>query len=260
VLDDTNAQKILAMLTLSLVAVIAAALQVRAQQAPIVYDSIHNATGLQGTWASGSRNVVTGPGFANPANESFTFPLTTGISYSFTDTGFYEIARYRFSGNGSQPTCITGVLNWVHGTYQLLSNGSIVMTPFGDGYQQIQDPCAGQSNFVENYNNTELYQQWRIFQDPIQGFKLHLFQFDGSPLAPQFQVSNSPQMLPTQMLRNVSAVFTSQNGITFTGNENPNTPQQLIATNASPRRLDPTLAAGMMAVMVLFASMVVLGL
>lgn len=82
------------------------------------------------------------------------------------------------------------------------------MTPFGDGYQQIQDPCAAVSNFVEVYNETELYQSWRIFQDPVTGYKLHLFQFDGSPVAPQFQVSVAPNMLPTQLLRNVTPATT----------------------------------------------------
>jgi len=174
----------------------------RSQDAAIVYDSIHNATSIAGTWSSGSKAVVTGSGFANPANMTFTYPKTTGISYSFTDDGFYEIARYRFNGNGSEPTCITGVIGWVHGTYTLNSNGSISMVPLGDGFQQVQDPCAAVSNFVEAYNLTEYYAQWRIFQDPVAGPKLHLFQFDGSPLAPQFQVSPEPNMLPTTKLRN----------------------------------------------------------
>jgi hypothetical protein len=89
------------------------------------------------------------------------------------------------------------------------------MTPLGDGYQQIQDPCAAVSNFLENYNDTELYQSWRIFQDPqTLGFKLHLFQFDGSPLAPQFQVSTTPNMLPTTLLRNVTPPATSTGAFT----------------------------------------------
>ena len=94
-------------------------------------------------------------------------------------------------------------MNWVHGTYTLQPNGSMTMQPFNDGYQQIQDPCGAVSNFIEDYNNTELYQNWRIYQDAIQGYKLHLFQFDSSPLAPQFQVSTTPNMLPTQQLRNL---------------------------------------------------------
>ncbi|TFK40512.1 chaperone for protein-folding within the ER, fungal-domain-containing protein [Crucibulum laeve] len=174
----------------------------------IVYDSIHNATTLTGTWSSGSRGVMTGAGFANPANMTFTYPKTTGVSFSFTDDGFYEISRYRFNGNGSEPTCITGVIGWVHGKYTLNANGSITMVPLGDGFQQVQDPCAAVSNFIEPYNITETYVQWRIFQDPTQGFKLHLFQFDGAPLAPQFLVSPSPNMLPTTLLRNTSAPTT----------------------------------------------------
>jgi len=167
-------------------------------------DPVHNITSLTGTWSSGSRAVQTGPGFANPANLTFNYPRNTGISYSFTDDGYYEIARYRFNGNGSEPTCITGVINWVHGNYTLQSNGSMTMVAFEDGFQQIQDPCAAVSNFLEDYNLSELYSSWRIFQDPTDGYKLHLFQFDGAPLPPMFQVSAVPNMLPTQLLRNVT--------------------------------------------------------
>ncbi|KAL7279605.1 hypothetical protein ACG7TL_006011 [Trametes sanguinea] len=105
---------------------------------------------------------------------------------------------------GSQPQCITGVLNWHHGQYQLLDNGSIVLIPNGDGYQQIQDPCAAESNFIENYNDTELYSHWQIFMDQNDGPKLHIFNFDGSPVSPLFQIYNPPNMLPTTQLRNVT--------------------------------------------------------
>jgi hypothetical protein len=66
----------------------------------IVYDAAHNATSIVGTWSSGSRGVQTGSQFADPANMTFNYPATTGISYSFSDNGFYEIARYRFNANG----------------------------------------------------------------------------------------------------------------------------------------------------------------
>lgn len=175
----------------------------------IQYTLQHNVTTIYGTWSSGSQNVVTGAGFAQPANMSFIYPKTTGMSYSFTSDGYYEIARYRMNGNGTSPNCITGVMNWCHGTYELVSNGSITMTPFGDGYQQIQDPCAAISNFMETYNDTELYVQWSIYQDPTLGYMLQLYQFDGSPLPPMAQLSTSPNMLPTQALRNVSAASTA---------------------------------------------------
>jgi hypothetical protein len=66
-----------------------------------VYDAAHNVTAITGTWSSGSRNVITGPvscvfdnssfpdssccgfkGFATPSQEGFTYPKTTGMSYS----------------------------------------------------------------------------------------------------------------------------------------------------------------------------------
>ena len=133
-------------------------------------------------------------------------------------------------------------MNWVHGTYQLLSNGSILMTPFGDGFQQIQDPCAAVSNFIETYNDTELYQSWRIFMDPTDGPKLHLFQFDGSPVAPQFQLSATPNMLPTQSLRNT----------TTTASVQTQARRSLLKRNAGERAWTPS-AVGALAISVMTA-------
>ncbi|KXN88306.1 Protein rot1 [Leucoagaricus sp. SymC.cos] len=194
---------------------------------------------LIGTWSSGSKNVLTGQNFANPVNMSFNYPKTTGISYSFTDT-YYEISRYRFNSNGSEPTCITGVIGWSHGKYQLNPNGSMTMFPFSDGFQQVQDPCAAVSeNFIETYMiKEELYQQWLIFVDPTQGPKLHMYQFDNSPLAPMFKVSDTPIMLPTQLLRNVT-----DPGSPVDPNANPNqdpnsasTPQRRSVANGAGNR------------------------
>ncbi|KAF5343794.1 hypothetical protein D9757_007130 [Collybiopsis confluens] len=165
---------------------------------------------LVGTWSSGSNNVQTGRGFANPSNLSFTYPSTTGISYSFATAGtdgqtWYEIARYRFTSNGSHPNCITAVMNWAHGTVAVADNGSLILTPNGDGYQQIQDPCAAVSNFIENYNQTELLVSgYYTYTDTTNGLTLQLYQFDGAPLAPMKQISSTPNMLPTQSLRNVT--------------------------------------------------------
>ncbi|KAH9068489.1 hypothetical protein EDB83DRAFT_2376830 [Lactarius deliciosus] len=41
------------------------------------------------------------------------------------------------NGNGSSPQCITGVINWVHGTFTYNSDGSMTMYSFGNGFQQI---------------------------------------------------------------------------------------------------------------------------
>ncbi|ESK85862.1 rot1 protein [Moniliophthora roreri MCA 2997] len=174
-------------------------------QGPIQYDAAHNATSIVGTWSTGNKDVRTGPDFANPSNVSFTYPANTGESYSFSDDGWYEISRFRMNSNASEPNCITAVMYWTHGTYELLPNGSIATYPNGDGYQQIQDPCAPISNFFENANYTELFTQWRIFLDPTFGPKLHMWKFDGNPVAPMFQLSTTPTMLPTTKLRNTTA-------------------------------------------------------
>ena len=243
-----------------LIVVLASLTGTASAQAQIVYDSIHNATSIVGTWSSGAQNVMTGPVsflLQKSGSTSFIWPRVPGFRKSSqyvvhlpsnnrglllvvrvfvasfiyrlmfydcfsTNDGFYEISRYRFNSNGvwklqhfldchalislpgSNPTCITGVVNWVHGTYTLNPNGSISMIPFGDGFQQVQDPCAAVSNFIETYNDTEYYQSWRIFTDPTTGYHLHLYRFDGAPLNPQFLISTTPNMHPTRLLRNVT--------------------------------------------------------
>ncbi|KAF7298763.1 hypothetical protein MIND_00823800 [Mycena indigotica] len=170
------------------------------------YSAAHNTTPIVGTWSSGTQRVVPGPGFANPAQETFTYPPTAGVGFSFSDDGWYELARYRYVANGSHPECIVGTLVWAHGNYNLLDNGSIILNPIGDGYQQVQSPCnKDNSNFLQNYNLTELFVSWRIYTDRTFGPKLHLYQWDGSPVAPLFRLSETPNMLPKQKLRNNEA-------------------------------------------------------
>jgi len=174
-------------------------------------DSIHNITSLLGMWSSGSGAVQTGAGFCNPVNYSFTYPATTGISYSFTvdvledADGYFEEALYRFIGNGTQPTCITGVMQWQHGTYTLNANGSMTLNPFPmDGRQQVQDMCAAKSNIIQQFNQTTLFSNWNIVQDPQRGTKLQIYQFDGTPMSPLYLLSQTPNMLPTVALTNAS--------------------------------------------------------
>jgi len=112
------------------------------------------------------------------------------------------------TGNGASPKCITVVLNWCHGHFTLQPNGSITLTPVADGYQRIQEPCAANSDFTEPYHNQELYTSWQLFQDPKDGYKLHMFAFDGTALSPLYLVSTTPQMLPTQLLYNTTNATT----------------------------------------------------
>ena len=109
--------------------------------------------------------------------------------------------------NGTQPNCIQGVVVWQHGTWESLSNGSIVGNPFApDGRIQVQNPCARQSNVITQFNTTLLFSSWRIFSDPQRGPKLQLYAFDGAPLSPMFLKANPPNMLPTQTLSANSSV------------------------------------------------------
>ena len=50
---------------------------------------------LVGTWTTSSKQVVTGPGFYDPVQDKMTEPSLPGISYSFTQDGWYEEAYYR---------------------------------------------------------------------------------------------------------------------------------------------------------------------
>jgi len=174
----------------------------------VTYNSIHNTTSLLGLWSSGSGNVRTGPGFCNPLNFSFTYPTTTGISYSFTvdelsdgSSGYFEEAQYRFTGNGSQPTCIVGVVQWQHGEYVLNANGSMVLNPYAsDGRQQVQDMCAAVSNVIQQFNQTTYFANWNIYNDPQRGPTLQIYEFDGTPMSPLYQLALTPNMLPTTTL------------------------------------------------------------
>ncbi|KDQ16137.1 hypothetical protein BOTBODRAFT_269161 [Botryobasidium botryosum FD-172 SS1] len=161
---------------------------------------------LVGTWSSGTKAVQTGAGFANPVTYSFNYPNVTGISYSFTADGYFEEAQYRFNSNATQPKCITGVVIWQHGKFQLQPNGSITITPFaGDGRIQVQDPCAAVSNIITEYNQWEIFNWWYIGQDVSRGKYLQLYGFNGAPEPPMYLVANPPNMLPTQQLTNATS-------------------------------------------------------
>ncbi|KAJ7716816.1 chaperone for protein-folding within the ER, fungal-domain-containing protein [Mycena maculata] len=239
----------------SLIALVLAAASVSGQGEPIVYNSAHNVTVITGTWSSGSQHVIPGAGFANPAQEAFTYPNTTGVGYSFSESdGWYEIARYRFASNASEPNCIIGTVLWAHGHFELVSNGSIILYPIGDGYQQVQAPCAANSDFIQNYNDTELFLSWQMFEDPTYGPKLHLFQFDGSPVAPLFRVSSEPNMLPKQMLRNVTAevATVTSDGLITTETL---TSKKRKRSGAAELRRPMGLIAGLVALVMLFVTL-----
>jgi len=161
-----------------------------------------NVSSIQGTWSSGSYAVSTGPGFANPVNFTFTVPATTGISFSFTDDGYFEEAHYQFNANGTEPHCIQAYMIFQHGTYTFQPNGSITTEPIAaDGRIQVQDPCAYTTTVMTYYNEPGLYRNWAITNDYNHNqLKLQMYAFDGAPLTPMFLTANPPNMLPTSQL------------------------------------------------------------
>lgn len=71
--------------------------------------------------------------------------------------------------------------------------------------------CAAKSNIIQQFNQTTLFANWNIYQDTTRGFKLQLYRFDGAPLSPMYQISTTPNMLPTQVLTNTTATTATTN-------------------------------------------------
>jgi len=217
------------MFSLSLLSFIFAAHSVLCQQ--VVLDNIHNATSLGGkTWSTGSGAVSTGINSCNPLNMSMTAPAVPGRSFSFLEgangINYFEQMDFRYASNASDPHCITAVLTCQHGEYQYLSNGSLVLTPYGsDGLQQVQDPCAAVSNQITRYNQSITFSQWRIFT-VTGGFHLNLYEATGEPVAPMNPIFDPPNMLPTMVLVTPSPTATG-----------PSAKRDLEARNAASRTI-----------------------
>ncbi|KAK9453932.1 chaperone for protein-folding within the ER, fungal-domain-containing protein [Dipodascopsis uninucleata] len=158
-----------------------------------------NVTSLAGTWTTKSATVLTGPGFYNPVEELFTEPTLPGLSFSFTDDGHYEEAFYYVVSNPTTPSCATALLQFQHGTYEIASNGSIILRPIAvDGRQLLSDPCTAEKSVYSRYSQFEVYSAWEIIIDEYRGqYRLNLNKFDGSVVNPLYLVNRPPAMLPT---------------------------------------------------------------
>lgn len=158
---------------------------------------------IVGTWSSKSNQVFTGPGFYDPVDELLIEPSLPGISYSFSEDGWFEEASYQVAGNPRDPTCPTAAITFQHGKYEVFNNGSLVLTPIAvDGRQLISDPCndKGTSTYTR-YSQQEIFKSFLVVLDDYHGvYKLLLFQFDGSPMQPLYLAYRPPMMLPTETL------------------------------------------------------------
>ncbi|KAL9030119.1 MAG: hypothetical protein Q9196_001730 [Gyalolechia fulgens] len=138
-------------------------------------------------------------GFYDPVNEKFFEPPLTGVSYSFTDDGFYEMAYYRTGSNPQQPSCPKGIIQWQHGKYYKASNGSLVLNPFTvDGRQIMSDPCAYANSVYTRYHQQEVFKLYEVkVNEYDKAIRLNLYGWDGAPLNPMYLAYKPPQMLPT---------------------------------------------------------------
>lgn len=167
-----------------------------------------NAESLFGTWSSKSNQVFTGPGFYDPVDELLIEPSLPGISYSFTEDGYFEEAAYQITANPVNPGCPQAAMNFQHGKYEIYDNGTLVLNPFEvDGRQLYSDPCTdkGVSNYIR-YNQTEVFLSFIVEIDAYHGmWKLQLYQSDGSPMQPMYLAYRPPVMLPTVTLNPTTA-------------------------------------------------------
>lgn len=125
-------------------------------------------------------------------------------------------------------------MQWQHGTFEKLTNGSLVLKPIKvDGRQLYSDPCQYKTAVFTRYNTTEKFKVCRTylpltqppFSHPLlpicsEGYadqlfqqqyevsidryhkiqRLDLYQSDGAPLMPMYLAYSPPKMLPTTTL------------------------------------------------------------
>ena len=90
--------------------------------------------------------------FYNPIKKLFNVPPVAGLSYSFTEDGYFEMARVKYNSSSEKPQCFKASLMWQHGTYEKHNDTSFTMHPYkGDGAVQIIDPCADGDKQVMMY-------------------------------------------------------------------------------------------------------------
>lgn len=159
---------------------------------------------LVGTWSSKSNTVFTGPGFYDPVDELLIEPDLPGISYSFTEDGHFEEALYRVTSDPLNHSCAIATISYQHGKYELLKNGSLVLTPIAvDGRQLLSDPCGTSTtnSIYSRYVQATWFQTFQVYVHNYHGkYTLQLYQFDGSKMQPLYLAYKPPLMLPTDAL------------------------------------------------------------
>ncbi|KAG0679372.1 hypothetical protein C6P42_000161 [Pichia californica] len=127
-------------------------------------------------------------------------PALPGISYSFTEDGYWEEAIYQVTSNPKNHSCAAAVLIFQHGTYTKDDNGTLTLTPFDiDGRQLLSQPCDdGGVSLYSRYNQTEVFKAYQVYVDGYHGrWRIDLIKSNGAYLQPLYLAFQPPQMLPT---------------------------------------------------------------
>ncbi|GMG27208.1 unnamed protein product [Ambrosiozyma monospora] len=164
---------------------------------------------IVGTWSSKSNTVFTGPQFYDPVDELLIEPALPGISYSFTEDGFWEMALYQVTPDPRNHSCATAVLIFQHGTYTMdTDSGKLTMDPFEvDGRQLLSDPCNDDGDSMySRYSQQMIFETYAVSVDGYHGrWKLQLYGWDGTPVQPLYLAYRPPEMLPTITMNPVDA-------------------------------------------------------
>lgn len=58
----------------------------------------------------------------------------------------------------TSPSCTKAVMQWQHGKYEIVDNGSLILRPIAvDGRQLLSDPCKYSNSIYTRFNATETY-------------------------------------------------------------------------------------------------------
>ncbi|EGV62455.1 Protein rot1 [Yamadazyma tenuis] len=158
--------------------------------------------GIDGTWMSKSKTVITGPRIYDPVDELIYEPSLPGVCYSFDKDGYWEQAIYSVTSNPIEPKAPTAAIIWQHGKYTIHKDGSMSLKPYpSDGRKLFSDPSKSKESIYMRYNQEEKIDHFDIEYDYYYGkYKLQLYSFDGSKKQPLWLEYNPPMMLPTSVL------------------------------------------------------------
>lgn len=111
-------------------------------------------------------------------------------------------------------------MQWQHGSFEKLGNGSLVLTPIKvDGRQLYSDPCQYKNAVYTRYNTTEMFKVCHlqlfahnrkltsnqsyeyVASDAYHKIpRITLYKADGAPMMPLYLAMSKPEMLPTTTL------------------------------------------------------------